>query len=92
MARFEELGWLGLLDGRRENGSRKTDLAYCSVVRDLLDQSPRDYGYLRPTWTRELLILVSEEQMGVRVGLSATSHVLRKIGARRRGGAAGEMA
>ena len=62
LARFEELGWLGLLDGRRDNGARKTDAAFCSVVRDLLDQSPRDYGYLRPTWTRELLILVSEEQ------------------------------
>ncbi len=50
---------------------------------DQLDQSPRDYGYLRPTWTRELLILVSEDQAGVRVGLSAMSGVLRKIGARR---------
>ncbi len=83
LARFEELGWLGLLDGRRDNGMRKTDAAFCTVVRDLLDQSPRDYGYLRPTWTRELLILVSEEQTGVRVGLSAMSRVLRKIGARR---------
>jgi Winged helix-turn helix len=47
LARFEELGWLGLLDGRRDNGARKTDAAFCSVVRDLLEQSPRDYGYLR---------------------------------------------
>jgi hypothetical protein len=77
------LGWLGLLDGRRDNGDRKTDAAFCSVVRHVLDQSPRDYGYLRPTWTSELLILVSEEQAGVRVGLSAMRRVFQKVGARR---------
>lgn len=33
LARFEELGWQGLLDGRRDNGIRKADAAFCSVVR-----------------------------------------------------------
>ncbi len=83
LARFEAAGWLGLLDGRRDNGYRKVDTSFRSVVRSLLEQSPRDYGYLRPTWTRELLVLVSEEQTGIRVGLSAMSRLLREIGARR---------
>jgi transposase len=83
LARFEESGWPALLDGRRDNGGLKADASFRSTVRDLLDQSPRDYGYLRPTWTRELLILVAEEQTGVRVGLSAMSRVLHRIGARR---------
>lgn len=83
LARFEADGWLGLLDGRRDNGRRKVDPSFRAVVRSLLDQSPREYGYLRPTWTRELLVLVSEEQTGIRVGLSAMSRVLRQIGARR---------
>jgi hypothetical protein len=27
---------------------------YLSLLYDLVDDSPQDYGYLRPTWTREL--------------------------------------
>jgi transposase len=80
---YEAEGWLGLLDGRASNGLRKVDDAFSEVVKDLLDQSPREYGYLRPTWTRELLILVAEEQTGVRISLTVMSEVLRKIKARR---------
>jgi transposase len=83
LTRFVEQGWQGLLDGRRDNGSPKVNASFRAVVRGLLDQSPRDYGYLRPTWTRELLILVSAQQTGIKVGLSAISRVLRQIGARR---------
>jgi transposase len=83
LERYGELGWLGLLDGRATNGVRKMDETFGATVKNLLDQSPREYGYLRPTWTRELLILVTEEQTDVRISLSAMSAVLQKIGARR---------
>jgi len=76
-------GWEGLLDGRRHNGSRKADEAFCDTVKELVDQSPRDYGYVRPTWTRELLVVVAEEQTGVHVSVTVMGRVLRKIGARR---------
>ncbi len=83
LARYELAGWLGLLDERRNNGPRKADDAFRCAIKDLLRQSPRDYGYLRPTWTRELLILVAEEQTGVRVSVTAMGRILRTIGARR---------
>jgi len=80
---FEAKGWLGLLDGRANNGRRKIDDTYCAVVEGLLEQCPRDYGYLRPTWTRELLLVVADEQTGVRVSVSAMSKVLSRLHARR---------
>ncbi len=83
LARFEKEGWLGLLDGRRKNGQRKADKFFHAAVADLLRQSPRDYGYLRFTWTRELLARVAEEQTGVRVSLVVMGRVLRALNARR---------
>jgi transposase len=80
---FDVQGWLALLDGRRGNGSLKANDDFRRVVRCLLDQSPRDYSYLRPTWTRELLVAVAREQTGVEVSVCVMGRVLRAIGARR---------
>ena len=80
---FLEEGWFALLDGRRENGDLKADANFQRVVRSLVDQSPRDYGFLRPTWTRELLVLVAEEQTAVRVSVCVMGRTLRAVGARR---------
>jgi hypothetical protein len=44
--------------------------------------SPRDYGYQRPTWTQELLILVLEKKAGVRVSTSTMSRVLMRLNIR----------
>ncbi len=80
---FEEQGWFALLDGRRGNGNLKADERFRRVVRSLVDQSPQDYQYLRPTWTRELLAAVAAEQTGVVVSVCVMGRVLRGIGARR---------
>jgi len=80
---FVAEGWFALLDGRRENGDLKADVNFQRVVRGLVDQSPRDYGFLRPTWTRELLVLVAEEQTAVRVSVCVMGRTLRAVGARR---------
>ena len=37
---------------------------YDRVIEELVRGSPQDYGYLLPTWTRELVILVAIEQTG----------------------------
>jgi len=48
----------------------------------VVDQSPRDYGYRRPTWTRELLAKVLFTLTGVKVHPATMSRALAKIGAR----------
>lgn len=83
VAAFEADGWLALLDGRSRNGNLKANDDFRRVVRCLVDQSPRDYAYLRPTWTRELLVAVAAEQTGIEVSVCVMGRVLRAIGARR---------
>lgn len=83
LAGFEKHGWAALLDGRRNNGDLKATADFRRVVRGLVDQSPQDYEYLRPTWTRELLAAVAAEQTGVVVSVCVMGRVLRAIGARR---------
>jgi transposase len=83
LAAFERDGWLSLVDRRCNNGTLKAGEEFRRVVRRLVDQCPRDYGYLRPTWTRELLVLVAEEQTGIRVSVCVMGRTLRAIGARR---------
>lgn len=81
--RFVQEGWEALMDRRRSNGMRKADEAFHWAVKQLLDQCPRDFSYLRPTWTRELLVIVAEEQTGVHVSLAVMGRVLRRLRARR---------
>lgn len=81
--RYRRDGLAVLLDGRDCNGQLKADEPFRETVRALLDQSPREFGYLRPTWTRELLVRIAEQLTGTRVSLSVMGRVLRRIGARR---------
>lgn len=83
VAKFVHSGRTSLLDRRNGNGRRIADESFDGCIRKLLAHSPQDYGYSRPTWTRELLILVAQEQSGVRVSLTLMGRVLHRIGARR---------
>ncbi len=83
LAAFERDGWLALVDQRCTNGPLKADAEFRRVLRGLVDQCPQDYGFARPTWTRELLSRVAEEQTGVRVSVCVMGRALRAIGARR---------
>ena len=82
LGRFKELGIAGLADRREDNGELKLDEAYLARVYELVDGSPRDYGYPRPTWTQELLCRVMEEQTCVKVHRATMSRALKRIGAR----------
>jgi len=82
VARFAELGVAGLLDRREDNGQVKLDEWYLCDLYAVVDQSPRDYGYRRPTWTRELLAKVLFTLTGVKVHPATMSRALAKIGAR----------
>lgn len=72
-----------LLDGRRSAGRRKATELIDETVGELLAGSPQDFRYPRPTWTRELLVKVTEQQTRVRVSVTTMTRVLYRIGARR---------
>jgi transposase len=82
IGRFRELGPAILHDARADNGAVKIDEPYLSMLYDLVDQSPQDHGYWRPTWTQELLAKVMAQQTGVKVHRSTMSRALAMIGAR----------
>lgn len=81
--RFRQQGEAGLIDQRQENGTKKLSGEYLTLLRQLVGASPQQYGYPRPTWTRELFIQVMQQLTGVKVSLSTMSRALRVIKARR---------
>lgn len=60
--RFIEQGPQGLPDRREDNGENKVTEPYEQELLSVLTGSPRDHGYLRPTWTQELLVRVLAAQ------------------------------
>ena len=81
--RFGEQGMTGLYDRREDNGDSKLDESYLGRLKELVDLTPREFGYLRPTWTRELLIEVMSIETGIRIHPTTMSRALQKIKARR---------
>lgn len=80
---FLEDGEASLADGRRLNGRRLANEVFAVTVAGLLEGSPHQHGYERPTWTRELLVRVAEVATGIVVSVSVMGRVLKRIGARR---------
>lgn len=81
--RFRRCGEAGLLDGRRHNGPDKLTGPFLKTLDRLVRGSPRGHGYRRPTWTRELLVLVLIRQGLARVHPATLSRALAAIKARR---------
>jgi putative transposase len=75
---FLEEGLRGMADKREDNGEHKIDGRYTSELLTIVAASPQKYGYLRPTWTQELLILVLAERMGVTISVTTMSRLLRR--------------
>ena len=82
-ARFQEQSIEGLFDRREDNGDLKLDEAFLGELQEIVDQTPRQFGYHRPTWTRELLVAVMKKLTGIKVHVGTMSRALKKIGARR---------
>ena len=65
VARWRGLGVAGLLDRREDNGELKLSEWFLDRLYEAVDLSPQDFGYPRPTWTRELLAGVLFNETGV---------------------------
>ena len=83
LRRYRSDGIEALADRRADNGDRKVDQQFLVTLGEVLDQSPEDFHFPRPTWTRELLVKVLKRKTGVCVHVTTMSRALRAIGARR---------
>jgi transposase len=81
--RFAQYGEAGLQDGRCDNGEDKLDEDFLQELDRVVRQTPQDFGWKRPTWTRELLVEVLARRTGVRVHVGTLSRALAAIKARR---------
>ena len=81
-SRFAAGGVGSLVDRREDNGELKRDERFLSLLHDLVDDSPQDHGYPRPTWTQELLVKVMHQKVGVKVHVGTMSRALAQIKAR----------
>jgi transposase len=61
----------------------KLDESYLGRLKEIVDLTPKDFGYLRTTWTRELLVKVMKCETGIRIHPATMSRALKKIRARR---------
>jgi transposase len=77
--RFIDQGLGGLADRREDNGENKVTETYESELLYVVAGSPRDYGYMRPTWTQELLSLVLEARIGVKVSTTTVCRILKRF-------------
>jgi transposase len=80
--RFVEEGEAGLVDRRKQNGCPKVDADTLEAVHRLVSASPRNFGFARATWTRELLAKALFRIARVRVGSTTISRMLSQLGAR----------
>lgn len=81
-SRFVASGVDGLYDQRRSNGAAKVDDTYRRRVAQLLLRTPEDFGWSRPSWTRELLCLQMQREGRAAVAVCTMGRVLASIGAR----------
>ena len=79
---FATEGIDGLYDRRRRNGATKVDGAFRSRVAQLLLRTPEDFGWSRPSWTRELLCLQMQREGRAAVAVCTMGRALAFIGAR----------
>jgi transposase len=81
--RFRDCGESGLVDRREENGEQKLSEWYLSLLYDVVRSTPQDHDWLRPTWTREMLVITLRRKTGVGIHVATMSLALKTISARR---------
>lgn len=81
--RFRAHGEWGLWDAREDNGQTKLDENFLRVLYWVVRATPQQYGWRRPTWTRELLVATLARETGIRVHVTTMSRALAMVKARR---------
>ena len=76
--RFVEQGSAGMADQREDNGDDKITETFEWELLIAVACSPRDYGYLRTTWTQELLGRVLAERTGITVSATTICRLLKR--------------
>jgi transposase len=80
--RYRAAGLQGLADHREDNGPDGVDESFLLQLRYVVGGTPPDFGWARPSWTRELLCATLYQRTGRRVSVATMSRCLKKIGAR----------
>lgn len=80
--RFREEQEAGLVDRREDNGPEKLSDDFLETLHELVAGCPLDYGWKRPTWTRELLTKTMKRLSGTQIHVDTMSRALQLIGAR----------
>jgi len=71
-----------LVDRRSENGPKKVDLDLLQAAAEMIQEAPTESGWLRSTWTRELIAFELEKRTGIRLGITTIGRMLKRLGAR----------
>jgi transposase len=79
--RYLEGGRKALRDRRAGNGDAKVDARFLATLARVLEGTPEDSGWCRPTWTRELLALEMERRGQPRVSVATMGRALSQLGA-----------
>lgn len=77
--RFVKEGITALADKREDNGEAKVNEDVEWMVLFAVMATPEDFGFRRPTWTQELLMLVVEEKNDVRLSRTTMSRLLKRL-------------
>ena len=83
LRRFPRDGEDALVDRRRTRGPRKLTDRFLEARHRAVRGRPPDFGWRRPTWTRELLVRTLSRQTGIRIHVATMSRALQRIRARR---------
>lgn len=79
VARFRAHGGVAVFDGRTENGTRKIDADVEAGILSILQKTPQEYDFPRPTWTLELLAGVIAQVLEVVISTAHLWKVLRRL-------------
>ena len=80
--RYTADGLAGLVDRREDNGGSVVDDTVLLELRAILAENPQAFGWLRPTWTQEMLTLTLARRTGVKLSRQTIGRCLLALGAR----------